>query len=175
MQAHSFYGDVAGRLFSITNQHYRVGAPVEPSVHQSANRDQHETRPETLVRAPATRATASATAVSPDRPSLLYRFGGTLKCDAYLSRTPVAASIANLVNISSSALVAGVVGKNKFAYDIWGDAVNIASRIETSGEPGKINLSKSTFDLVKGEYECEHRGKVHAKNKGDIDMYFVKL
>ncbi len=78
------------------------------------------------------------------------------------------------LGIHTGEVIAGVVGKKKFAYDIWGDAVNVASRMESSGEVGKVNISESTYELVKDYFECEYRGKVYAKNKGDIDMYFVK-
>ena len=70
-------------------------------------------------------------------------------------------------------LVAGVVGKRKYAYDIWGSTVNIASRMESNGEPGMVNISSTTYELVKDEFECTYRGKIYAKNVGDIDMYFV--
>lgn len=78
------------------------------------------------------------------------------------------------VGIHTGKLIAGVIGKKKFAYDIWGDAVNTASRMESSGEPGMVNVSGETYRHIKHLFECEHRGKVYAKNKGDIDMYFVK-
>jgi class 3 adenylate cyclase len=71
-------------------------------------------------------------------------------------------------------VVAGVVGIHKFAYDIWGDSVNIASRLESAGAPGKVNISAEVYELIKDEFECVHRGKVEAKNKGQIDMYFVE-
>ncbi|MFM8917229.1 MAG: adenylate/guanylate cyclase domain-containing protein, partial [Bacteroidota bacterium] len=67
----------------------------------------------------------------------------------------------------------GIVGVKKFAYDIWGDTVNIASRMESSGEAGRVNISAATFEHVKQNFNCSYRGKVHAKNKGHIDMYFV--
>jgi class 3 adenylate cyclase/tetratricopeptide (TPR) repeat protein len=71
-------------------------------------------------------------------------------------------------------VVAGVVGKNKYAYDIWGSTVNIASRMESNGEPGRINISSAAYELVKEKYECTYRGKIYAKNVGEIDMYFVQ-
>jgi adenylate cyclase len=78
------------------------------------------------------------------------------------------------VGIHTGPLVAGVIGKNKFAFDIWGDTVNVASRLEASGEPGKVNISGDTYELVKSYFKCSYRGKIFAKNKGEIDMYFVE-
>jgi len=78
------------------------------------------------------------------------------------------------VGVNSGQVVAGVVGTNKFSYDVWGDTVNIASRMETNSEPGKINISGSTYELIKEYFDCEYRGKLSAKGKGEIDMYFVK-
>ena len=78
------------------------------------------------------------------------------------------------IGIHTGPLIAGVVGKKKFAYDVWGDTVNTASRMESSGEPGRVNISAATHKLVKKYFECTSRGKVAAKNKGDLEMYFVE-
>ena len=78
------------------------------------------------------------------------------------------------IGIHTGPVVAGVVGTRKFAYDIWGDTVNIAARMESSGEAGKINISSSTYEVVKDQFTCSYRGKIQAKHKGEIDMYFVE-
>lgn len=77
------------------------------------------------------------------------------------------------IGIHSGPLMAGVIGQKKFAYDVWGDTVNIASRMESSGVPGTINISQATFELIKDYFECHCRGKIPAKNKGNLDMYLV--
>jgi adenylate cyclase len=77
------------------------------------------------------------------------------------------------IGINSGPVVAGIVGSSKFAYDIWGDTVNTAARMEQSGEVGKINISGSTWQLLSGNFNCKYRGKINAKNKGEIDMYFL--
>ncbi len=78
------------------------------------------------------------------------------------------------IGIHTGPIIAGVVGVKKFAYDIWGDTVNIASRMESSGQVGKVNISEKTHDLVKGQFNFEDRGKIAIKNKGEINMYFVE-
>lgn len=78
------------------------------------------------------------------------------------------------IGIHTGTVVAGVVGQKKLSYDIWGDTVNTASRMESSGEAGKINISGTTFEFVKEFFICEHRGKMPVKYKGELDMYFVK-
>jgi adenylate cyclase len=77
------------------------------------------------------------------------------------------------LGIHTGSLVAGVIGQEKFAYDVWGDTVNTASRLESSGVAGRINISSATYQSVEAFFACQHRGKITAKNKGEIDMYFV--
>ena len=77
------------------------------------------------------------------------------------------------IGIHCGSVVAGVVGSKKFAFDIWGDTVNIAARIEQAGEGGRVNISGETFEVVRDYFPCQYRGKIAAKNKGEIDMYFV--
>ncbi|MFT5165486.1 MAG: class 3 adenylate cyclase/ligand-binding sensor domain-containing protein [Saprospiraceae bacterium] len=78
------------------------------------------------------------------------------------------------LGINTGDVVSGIVGTKKFAFDIWGDAVNIASRMEENSEVGKINITGVTYELVKDHFDCTYRGKIVAKNKGEIDMYFVE-
>lgn len=77
------------------------------------------------------------------------------------------------IGIHTGPVVAGIVGKKKFAYDIWGDAVNIAARMEQKSEPGAINISKATYQIVCNDFICDYRGKIEAKGKGALDMYFL--
>lgn len=78
------------------------------------------------------------------------------------------------IGINSGLVVAGIVGIKKYAYDIWGDTVNTAARMEQNGEAGKINISNRTYELIKDDFPCTYRGKIAAKNKGEIEMYFIE-
>lgn len=78
------------------------------------------------------------------------------------------------IGVHTGPLVAGIVGRTKFAYDIWGDTVNIASRMESSGEPGKVNVSAFTAELIKGHFNLESRGKIPVKKLGEMEQYFAE-
>ncbi|MEL7530813.1 MAG: adenylate/guanylate cyclase domain-containing protein [Bacteroidota bacterium] len=78
------------------------------------------------------------------------------------------------IGIHSGPVVAAVIGESKFAYDVWGDTVNIASRMESNGEVNKVNISQTTYQMVERYCECEARGRIAIKNRGEIGMYFAK-
>ena len=77
------------------------------------------------------------------------------------------------IGIHSGPIIAGVVGLKKFAYDIWGDTVNVAARLESQSAAQKINISDSTYQLIKEHYQCVKRGSISVKNMTDLEMYFV--
>jgi class 3 adenylate cyclase len=77
------------------------------------------------------------------------------------------------IGIHTGQVVAGVVGSKKFAFDIWGDTVNVASRMESSCPDGAINISEATHLLINDSFPCQYRGEVEVKNKGKMGMYLV--
>jgi guanylate cyclase len=78
------------------------------------------------------------------------------------------------IGINSGPVVAGVIGRKKFIYDLWGDAVNVASRMESQGSSGMIQITRNTYELVKDLFECEPHGRVNVKGKGEMEVWFVK-
>ncbi len=102
-----------------------------------------------------------------------------LEMQAYMTKLKEASQVQGMkywdirIGIHTGTVVAGVVGQKKLSYDIWGDTVNTASRMESSGEAGKINISGTTYEFVKEFFVCGHRGKMPVKYKGELDMYFV--
>jgi class 3 adenylate cyclase len=78
------------------------------------------------------------------------------------------------IGVHTGSVVSGVVGSKKYAYDIWGDTVNTAARMEQSSMGGHINISGDTYKLVEGKYHIDYRGKINAKHKGELDMYFIR-
>ncbi|MFT4760296.1 MAG: class 3 adenylate cyclase/ligand-binding sensor domain-containing protein [Paraglaciecola sp.] len=114
---------------------------------------------------------------SADAPQRMIR--AALEIQAFLQALAMERKEYNLphfearIGIHTGAVVAGIVGIKKFAYDIWGDTVNIASRMEQASEIGRVNISETTFQLVKDDFACTSRGKVEVKHKGEVEMYFV--
>jgi adenylate cyclase len=77
------------------------------------------------------------------------------------------------IGISSGPVIGGVIGHKKFVYDIWGDAVNLASRMESQGVPGRIQITEATHRLIQKEFHCERRGTLQVKGRGDMETWFL--
>ena len=103
-----------------------------------------------------------------------------LEMRAYMTRLKLGPELEGMkfwdirIGIHTGTVVAGVIGQKKLSFDIWGDTVNTASRMESSGEAGKINISGTTYEFIKEFFDCEYRGKMPVKYKGEIEMYFVR-
>jgi class 3 adenylate cyclase len=78
------------------------------------------------------------------------------------------------IGINSGPVVAGVIGTSKFIYDLWGDTVNLASRMESTGVPGEIQVTRSVYERLKGKFEFDSRGAIQVKGKGEIDAFLLR-
>ena len=78
------------------------------------------------------------------------------------------------IGVNSGPVIGGVIGRRKFVYDVWGDAVNIASRMESHGLGGAVQVSRATYELIKDGFVCEPRGQVHVKGMGVMDVWLVR-
>ena len=108
----------------------------------------------------------------PDHASALVQLALDMR-EAVASRTFGDRTLAFRIGINSGPVVAGVIGRKKFIYDLWGAAVNLASRMETHGESGAIQISRSTYDLIKDEFDCEPKGTVKVKGANPMEVWHV--
>jgi adenylate cyclase len=93
--------------------------------------------------------------------------------DAVANRTFGGETLAFRIGVNSGPVVAGVIGRKKFIYDLWGATVNLASRMESHGQSGTVQITRSTYDLVGAEFECESARTIHVKGAGDVEVWRV--
>jgi class 3 adenylate cyclase len=119
-------------------------------------------------------AVSGMPAANPDHAADVVRAGLEIRDFVEDRRRQHPESFGIRLGVHSGPVVAGIVGVKKFAYDIWGDAVNTAARMEQHSEPGQLNISETTYELVKGSFRCAYRGELEVKHKGRMHMYFVE-
>ncbi len=117
-------------------------------------------------------AAAGVPYLRPDHAQVLIRFALTLQ--AHSKRQHFYKEPLNFrIGVNSGPVVAGIIGKQKFAYDLWGDAVNLASRMESQGEPGTIQITRTTYEAIANDFVCIYKGMIHVKGKGDTEIWHV--
>jgi len=109
----------------------------------------------------------------PDHAQAMARLA--LEMNAYVEELPpvLGRRIEFRIGINSGPVIGGVIGRKKFVYDLWGDAVNVASRMESQGVPGRIQITHSTYELLKNEFVCEPRGSLEVKGRGALQTWFL--
>lgn len=118
--------------------------------------------------------------INQDEKAAIKMIQAAIDIQRFLNQTAIQKKLDNQpffearIGIHTGSVIAGIVGSKKFAYDVWGDTVNTASRLESASEVGQINISQVTYQLVRTHFDCESRGKITVKNIGEVEMYFVK-
>jgi class 3 adenylate cyclase len=135
-----------------------------------------KSRPLTTVRTPRLGSTTAGTDCAPTgavaEPQIILALD-MHECMARYARADGDGTLQLRIGINSGPVVAGVIGRRRFLYDVWGDAVNMASRMESHGLPGKIQITRTTWELVRDEFECETRGVVDVKGKGQVETWYL--
>ena len=109
----------------------------------------------------------------PDHAQALARMALDMRDYVQTNPTCVSRQLNFRIGMNSGPVVAGVIGRKKFIYDLWGDAVNTASRMESHGTPGSIQITRETYELIKGEFVCEPRGTIQVKGKGEMQTWYL--
>jgi class 3 adenylate cyclase len=109
----------------------------------------------------------------PDHADAIAQMGLAMQAAVHRFQSELRESVQIRIGINTGVVVAGVIGTRKFIYDLWGDAVNVASRMESSGQPGSIQVTKATYERLKNKYIFEKRGTIDVKGKGEMETYWL--